>query len=479
MSALAMASFAQQTRDIAPIKMQPAADDPVIMTIDGTPVLRSEFEYSYNKNNNQAVIDKKKVDEYVPLFVNYKLKVREALSQQLDTASSFINEFLSYRDGQVKPSFVTDADVEAKARQIYQQAKQSADQTGGLYNWAHIYFSTPQAMSAEASEAIKAKADSLHDVLKRGESTFEDLAARYSDDTQSKARGGELGWVQKGSFIPEFENVAIKLKEGEISQVTKSPTGYHIIKLIGRRDFFEYDSVRSEIMKFIEARDLRSAIADEVIARKAAEDSTQTIETVVDRRAVELQNADADTRNLIREYYEGLLLYEISNKQVWEKASKDEAGQEAFFLANRKNYTWDEPRYKGMVYHVKDKAAEKAVKKTVKSLPFEQWAETLRTTFNKDSVIRVRVELGRFKPGDNEWVDKKAFKKNSQPKTNDTFHTEGIFGKLIKAPENHYDVKNEVLSDYQEYLEEQWVELLKAKYEVEIRQDVLQTVNNH
>ena len=74
------------------------SDDPVIMTIAGTPVNRSEFEYSYNKNNAEGVIDKKSVKEYVDLFVNYKLKVQAALDAHLDTLSSFKEEFLTYRD---------------------------------------------------------------------------------------------------------------------------------------------------------------------------------------------------------------------------------------------------------------------------------------------------------------------------------------------------------------------------------------------
>ena len=53
-------------------------NDPTIMTINGQPVSRSEFEYSYNKNNSEGVIDKKTVDEYVDLFINYKLKVAAA-----------------------------------------------------------------------------------------------------------------------------------------------------------------------------------------------------------------------------------------------------------------------------------------------------------------------------------------------------------------------------------------------------------------
>ena len=94
--------------------------DPVIMKINGTPVLRSEFEYSYNKNNSEGVIDKKTVEDYVDLFINYKLKVVAALDAKLDTLTSFKNEFAQYRDQQLRPSFITDADVENEARKIYE-----------------------------------------------------------------------------------------------------------------------------------------------------------------------------------------------------------------------------------------------------------------------------------------------------------------------------------------------------------------------
>ena len=75
-------------------------DDPVIMTVNGQPVLRSEFEYSYNKNNSEGVIDKKSVKEYVDLFVNYKLKVIAALDAKYDTLTSYNKEFRQYRDQQ-------------------------------------------------------------------------------------------------------------------------------------------------------------------------------------------------------------------------------------------------------------------------------------------------------------------------------------------------------------------------------------------
>ena len=62
-----------------------AQDDPIVMRINGVPVTRSEFEYNYNKNNSEGVIDKKNIEEYAELFVNYKLKVQAAKQSSIDT----------------------------------------------------------------------------------------------------------------------------------------------------------------------------------------------------------------------------------------------------------------------------------------------------------------------------------------------------------------------------------------------------------
>ena len=93
--------------------------DPVIMTVAGVDVPRSEFEYSYNKNNTEGVIDKKSVEEYVDLFINYKLKVQAALDAHIDTTTAFRQEFAQYRDQQVRPTFVTDADMLEEAHKVY------------------------------------------------------------------------------------------------------------------------------------------------------------------------------------------------------------------------------------------------------------------------------------------------------------------------------------------------------------------------
>ena len=97
------------------------ATDPIIMVVNGQPVPRSEFEYSFNKNNSEGVIDKKSVQEYVDLFINYKLKVFAALDAHYDTLQSYKDEFAMYRDQQVLPMLVTDDDIEAEAHKIYDE----------------------------------------------------------------------------------------------------------------------------------------------------------------------------------------------------------------------------------------------------------------------------------------------------------------------------------------------------------------------
>ena len=91
-------------------------DDPVVMTVGGEPVTRSEFEYNFNKNNTDAVVDKKTVSEYADLFAVYKMKVRAALDAKMDTITSFQKEFRHYRDLQIRPLLVPEVVVEQQCK---------------------------------------------------------------------------------------------------------------------------------------------------------------------------------------------------------------------------------------------------------------------------------------------------------------------------------------------------------------------------
>ncbi|MBP5507598.1 MAG: peptidylprolyl isomerase, partial [Prevotella sp.] len=145
-----------------------AQNDPVIMTVNGTPVTRSEFEYSYNKNNSEGVIDKKTVDEYVDLFINYKLKVAAALDAHLDTLVSFQNEFAQYRDQQIRPTFITDQDVEREARDIYSRTQHFVDSLGGLVKPAHILIMVGQKATEADRRKAEQRADSVYNAIRQG-----------------------------------------------------------------------------------------------------------------------------------------------------------------------------------------------------------------------------------------------------------------------------------------------------------------------
>lgn len=200
----------------------------------------------------------------------------------------------------------------------------------------------------------------------------------------------------------------------------------------------------------------------------------------MEQKAEELSAKDSDLKYLIREYHDGLLLYEISNQLVWDKAAKDEKGLEKFFKKNKKKYAWDEPRFKGMAYHVKQQSDVKAVADCVKKLAFDKWADALRTTFNSDSVIRIRVEKGIFKKGDNALVDSAVFHKDTTVTKLKDYPIDATYGKILKkGPEDYTDVRGLVVADYQEMLEKEWVAQLRRKYTFSVNDDVLNTVNNH
>ncbi len=452
-------------------------DDPVVMKINGQPVSRSEFEYSFNKNNSEGVIDKKSVDEYVDLFVNYKLKVEAAKEARLDTLKSFLNEFAGYRDQQIRPAMITDADIEAEARRIYEETRSRIDGNGGMTKPAHILVMVKQKADEAQQKAAKERIDSIYNALQNG-ADFAEMAKKCSDDKGTAANGGELQWIAKGMTLKEFEDAAWALEKGQMSKPVLSPAGWHIILLKDKGNFFDYDSQRADIVRYIEQRGLREKIIDNKLDSIGKAQNT-TAEKVLEAKRLELEANDSDLRNLIKEYYDGLLLYEISNRTVWEKAAADEAGLVAYFKKNKKNYKWDAPRFKGIAYHVKDQADVKAVKDAVKGLPFDQWADKLRKTFNNDSILRIRVEKGIFKQGDNALVDREVFGVDTIVKGLKDYPIDAVYGQKLKAPKEMTDVKAQVLADYQDALEKEWVEGLRRKYAVEIDEEVLKTVNKH
>lgn len=453
--------------------------DPIVMTVAGVDVPRSEFEYSYNKNNTDGVIDKKSVDEYVDLFINYKLKVQAALDARIDTTAAFRSEFAQYRDQQVLPTFVTDDDMLVEAQKVYDQTVESIG-PDGLVMASHILILIPQKATQEQQDEAKRRIDSVYTALKAG-ADFEALAKQVSQDPGSASRGGILGWFSRNQMVKEFEDAAFALQPGEMSKPVMSPFGWHIILMKERKQLEPFEHHKDNILRFLDQRGARNAITrQKVDAIVKASNGSMTKEQLLEQRADSLSAADQEMRYLIKEYHDGLLLYEISNQTIWDKAAKDEQALASYFKKNKKKYTWEEPRFKGIAYHVKQQDDVKAVAKCVKKLKFEDWNDALRKTFNNDSIIRIRVEKGLFKKGDNKLIDREVFKqKDVKVDSVKGYPIDATYGKLLKKPQDYTDVRGLVTADLQDEMERLWVADLRKKYPVIVNREVLKTVNQH
>ena len=455
------------------------ANDPIIMKVAGVDVPRSEFEYSYNKNNTDGVIDKKTVEEYVDLFINYKLKVQAAMDARIDTTSAFLKEFAQYRDQQVLPTFVTDDDMLAEAHQVYDATLKNIG-PDGLVMAGHILMLIPQKATQEQQNEAKRRIDSVYTALKAG-ADFEELAKKVSQDPGSAQRGGMLGWFSRNQMVKEFEEAAFALQPGEMSEPVLSPFGWHIILMKERKQLEPFEFHKDNIFRYLEQRGARNSITEKKLeAIVKGSNGTVTREKLLEQRADSLSAADSDMRYLIKEYHDGLLLYEISNQTIWDKAAKDEAALARYFKKNKKKYTWDEPRFKGMAYHVKTQEDVQAVAKCVKKLKFDEWNEALRKTFNNDSIIRIRVEKGLFKKGDNKLIDREQFKVlDVKVDSVKGYPIDATYGKMLKKPQDYTDVRGLVTADLQNEMERQWVADLRKRYTFTVNEEILKTVNKH
>lgn len=622
--------------------------DPVLMKINGKPVYKSEFEYIYNKNNSNNSLDKKTLDEYVDLFVNFKLKVEEAKAQGIDTLKSFVNELAGYRSQLTKP-YLTDQKVDDKIMQeAYERMKEdvdvshilirvapnatpadtlaawnkanlaikrlqkedfakvakdmsedeSAQENGGHIGWvsafrtvypfetaayntpkgtiskpvrtvfgyhvikindkrsslgeilvAHIMRFTTQGDDAKNKKA-KEKIDSLYQRVLAGDD-FGKLAQEFSEDRGSASKNGELPWFGTGRMVPEFETAAFQLKNvGEVSEPVQSAYGWHIIKLLDKKGLAAFDAVKSDIERKVK-RDERANLGqksfvnqlkieyklvvntkseDEIVAalkNKSLSDSvfqqqislmqkplfsfadktfTQSdfaqylkknpmtekvgaadivsdkLNSFVEQELLtyedsQLEKKYDDFRFLMQEYHDGILLFEVSSNEVWEKASKDTKGLEDYFNKHKADYQWEKPHYKGKIVFCKDKDTYKIAKQIVKKTPLDSIDKYLKNRLN-DSIQYVKVEKGLYVPGDNKAIDKFGFKiKKAEFTPEKEYPYVFVVGKNLKnMPESYSDVRGLVTADYQEYLEKEWIASLRKKYSVEIDKNILSTI---
>ena len=340
---------------------------------------------------------------------------------------------------------------------------------------AHIMKMMPRGTEQTAMDTKK-DIDSLYQVVLAG-ADFAEVATAHSDDKGSAVRGGDLGWFGRGMMVQPFENITFDMQPGEMSEPFPTRFGWHFVKLYDKRGIQPLDSMRQQLLMQVK-RDVRYQEAEKSFIKKTraeynlpTEMSDEEVKAYADAH---LEEKYADLRNLVREYHDGILLFDVSLREVWDKANKDTEGLAAYFKANKKNYTWDELRYKGYMIYAKDDKVAKAAKQIIKTANADSVMSYINQRINVDSVQYVKVEKGLWVEGKNAAVDKYGFKnKTAEYTPSEEFPVVVPVGKIIKAPQEYTDVRSQVTTDYQDHLEKQWVATLREKYPVVVNEEVL------
>ena len=210
-----------------------------LMTIAGKPVTVGEFMAIYQKNNVKGeAIDKKSMDEYLDLFINFKLKVLQAEQLGLDTVASFIKELDGYREQLAKPYFTDEATLNRMIQEAYDRKRIDI-------RASHIYFRVKPDASAQDTLIAYNKALEAREKILKGE-RFDNVVMQYSEDPSAKDREatnqhpfmkgnrGDLGYFTVFDMVYPFETAAYNTETGQISKPIRTDYGFHIIKVTDR-----------------------------------------------------------------------------------------------------------------------------------------------------------------------------------------------------------------------------------------------------
>ena len=199
-------------------------------------------------------------------------------------------------------------------------------------------------------------------------------------------------------------------------------------------------------------------------------------ETVVEETRKNLAENNSEYRNLTNEYRDGILLFEISNRNVWERSTSDIEGLQKFFSANRAKYTWDKPHYKGyVIFATNDSIAGEAQKYlAANQVENDSLVSVMRANYGRNIKIE-KVVTGK---GENAIVDNVAFNGERPEAPGRWTAWFGYAGRVIDAPEEANDVRGTVASDYQQLLESEWIKALRKKYKVKLNKKALKALGN-
>ncbi|MFY0604666.1 MAG: peptidylprolyl isomerase [Flavobacteriaceae bacterium] len=203
--------------------------DKVLVSINNTNIKVSEFKRVFEKNLNAIETNEgKNVKNNLELFINYKLKVKEAYELKLDTSRSYKREISTYKNQLIAPYL---QDKEFLQRLI----QEAYDRTKTEIRASHILVRFPKNYQPKDTLSIYKKIMSIRDSIVNHDANFAEMAMKYSDDKSAQVNGGDLGYFGAFKMVYSFEDQAYKTKMGEVSMPFKTRFGYHIVKKVAER----------------------------------------------------------------------------------------------------------------------------------------------------------------------------------------------------------------------------------------------------
>jgi peptidyl-prolyl cis-trans isomerase SurA len=197
----------------------------VLIKIDETEITREEFERIYRKNNQNLLdqSDIKSPKEYLDLYIDFKLKVVEAVNLKMDTISAFREELAGYRKELAAP-YLTDMQYDEKlVEELYQRMKTEV-------HASHILFRLPENATPEQETTVLKQTQKVRKEILNGRD-FNDAASEYSEDPSAQTNRGDLGYFTASQMVTPFENAAFNTPPGEISEPVRTAFGYHLVKV--------------------------------------------------------------------------------------------------------------------------------------------------------------------------------------------------------------------------------------------------------
>ena len=197
-------------------------------------------------------------------------------------------------------------------------------------------------------------------------------------------------------------------------------------------------------------------------------------ETALNLRESRLEQEFPEFRMLMDEYKDGILLFNLTDQKVWSKAIKDTVGAKEYYEKNKDHFLWDE-RLDASIYTVKDEKTADKVRKMIKGGKTDK---EIMAALNKDTVFNVMVDSKLFLKGDNAMLDKTGWTPGVT--ANENMKNKIVFANIRKVvkptPKSYSEARGLITSEYQSWLEKEWIDSLKKKYPVSIDRKVFDSI---